>query len=232
MYVTEAGNHRVSVFEPDGTFIRHVGSFGDEPGQFLLPFEVMTDAVGDVYVMDDLHQSFSKFDASGAFAWRSDPRVDPDLSGHFHRGAADAEGRMWLTNDDTDLVMAFDERGRVVDAFDVRAEADQFVEDRFGPCGLALDDAGNAFVIECFTRAIAVFDPQHRLIGAWAEADGLPFGSAYAFGPDRRLYATAGGYRGQAVASPDEIPRHAGLGFGPCLGWTDTEPSEHSLMAA
>ena len=77
VYVTEAGNHRVSVFEPDGTFVRHIGSFGDEPGQFPPPFEAMTDTVGDVYVMDDVHQSFSKFDASGAFAWWSNPRAGP-----------------------------------------------------------------------------------------------------------------------------------------------------------
>ena len=207
VYVTEAGNHRVSVFESDGTFVRHLGSFGDEPGQFLEPYEVMVDAAGGAYVIDQVDGSVSKFDASGAFIWRSDARVNPGMSQWLHRGAVDDEGRLWLTDDLTQLVMAFDERGRMVNSFDVRDETDPrgLVADSFGPCGVALDGSDDAFVIECFTRAIAVFDPQHRLIGAWAEPDGLPFGSSYAFGPDGRLYAIAGGLRLQSVASPDEI---------------------------
>jgi outer membrane protein assembly factor BamB len=203
VYVTEAGNHRVSVFKSDGTFVRHLGSFGDGPGQFLLPFETVVGVAGDVYVTDDIRQGFSQFDASGDFIWRSDPSVDPRLSGHFHRGALDHEGRLWLTNDDASLVMAFDEGNRAVDSFDARAAVDSrgLLAD-FGPCGVALDDVGNAFVGDCGARAIAVFDPQHHLIG-WAEADGLPFGGASAFGPDGRLYGIAGGNR--APSNPDEI---------------------------
>ncbi|MET0773756.1 MAG: PQQ-binding-like beta-propeller repeat protein [Candidatus Limnocylindrales bacterium] len=207
VYVTEAGNHRVSVFQPDGTFVRHIGSFGDLPGQFLRPFEVMTDSVGNVYVMDDVQRSLSKFDASGAFEWRTGARTDPAVSGYFHRGAVDGQSRVWLTDDGTQRVVAMDDQGRTVESFDVREELDarHLTPDGFGPCGVALDGTGDIFVIECFERAMAVFDPRHHLVGARAEPDGLPFRSAYAFGPDGRLYAVAAAARGRPVAPRDAI---------------------------
>ena len=141
---------------------------------------------------------------------------------------------MWLTNDDTDPGMAFDEGGRMVDLFDVRDDADQFVDHSFGPCGVALDDAGNAFVIECFNAGDRGVRPAASADRSVGQADGLPFGSAYVFGPDGRLYAIAGGYRGQAVASPGGRvpPSCRSRGLEPRPGWADTEPSEHSIMAA
>ena len=81
VYVTEAGNSRVSVFEPDGTFVRHIGSFGDEPGRFLLPFDIVVDGAEGVYVVDDVQRTVSKFAADGAFEWRLDPHSDPDFVG-------------------------------------------------------------------------------------------------------------------------------------------------------
>ena len=117
VYVTEAGNSRLSVFEPDGTFVRHVGSFGDEPGRFLLPFDVVVDDAGAVYVTDDVLQAFSKFDASGAFQWRSDEFGDPDFAGYFHQGDIDANGRLWLAEDGGGLLVAVAEDGQKVDAW-------------------------------------------------------------------------------------------------------------------
>ena len=51
-------------------------------------------------------------------------------------------------------------------------------------------------MLDCVTPVFGVFDPEKRVIGAWPmESDGVPFGFAYAFGPDGRLYAIAGGDR-------------------------------------
>ena len=76
-----------------------------------------------------------------------------------------------------------------------------------GSCQIALDGAGNAYVLGLLQPDMAVFDPEHRLIGAWTGPEALPFGSAYAFGPDGRLYALAGGDRadGGTVDQPDAI---------------------------
>jgi outer membrane protein assembly factor BamB len=206
VYVTEAGNARVSVFESDGTFVRHVGSFGDEPGRFLLPFDVVVDDAGGILVADDMQRTASRFAADGAFEWRLDPHSDPDFQGgYFHGGGVDANGRTWLTNDSTGMVLAFDTDGTKVESWSVMDEA--LGSGLLGPCQLALDAVGNTYVLDCSNRSFAVFDPERRLIGAWVGPDPLPFGAGYAFGPDWRLYALAGGDRadGGTVDQPDAI---------------------------
>src|SRR4029079_6915965 len=50
VYVSDLDNHRVQVFTADGAFIRECGSFGAEPGQFQIPFDLSADAGGSVYV--------------------------------------------------------------------------------------------------------------------------------------------------------------------------------------
>jgi len=206
VYVTEAGNSRVSVFEADGTFVRHIGSFGDVPGRFLLPFDIVVDGDGGILVADDGRRTASRFAADGAFEWRLETHSDADLEGgYFHGGAVDEQGNTLLTNDSNWLVLAFDTDGNKVEAWSARHAA--LGSDQLGPCQLAHDAAGNAYVLDCSNRSLAVFDPEHRLIGAWVQAEPLPFGHGYAFGPDGRLYALAGGDRadGGTVDQPDAI---------------------------
>ena len=52
VYVTEKGNHRVSVFSCEGKFITSFGSRGSGPGQFISPYGIAVDSNGVVYVSD------------------------------------------------------------------------------------------------------------------------------------------------------------------------------------
>ena len=52
VYVVEEGNHRVSVFTCEGTFLTSFGSEGDGPGQFKNPHAITVDKNGIIYVSD------------------------------------------------------------------------------------------------------------------------------------------------------------------------------------
>jgi DNA-binding beta-propeller fold protein YncE len=52
VYVSDTLNSRVSVFRPDGEFVRAIGARGDGPGQFDKPKGVALDAFGNLYVVD------------------------------------------------------------------------------------------------------------------------------------------------------------------------------------
>ena len=52
VYVTEAGNNRVSVFTCEGKFLTSFGSYGSGPGQFSGPRGIALDKNGVVYVSD------------------------------------------------------------------------------------------------------------------------------------------------------------------------------------
>ena len=52
VYVSENGNHRISVFTSEGQFVTFFGSKGRGPGQFKSPRGIAVDNSGVVYVCD------------------------------------------------------------------------------------------------------------------------------------------------------------------------------------
>ncbi|MEC9280731.1 MAG: 6-bladed beta-propeller, partial [Chloroflexota bacterium] len=52
VYVSEYGNDRIQVFDPQGRFLRKWGSEGNGDGEFSQPQGLAIDSEGDVYVSD------------------------------------------------------------------------------------------------------------------------------------------------------------------------------------
>ena len=52
MYITECGNHHISIFTTDGKFVRSFGEQGSSVGQFNSPYGVTFDREGYLYVCD------------------------------------------------------------------------------------------------------------------------------------------------------------------------------------
>ena len=52
IFVTEYGNHRVSVFTSQGGYLTSFGGHGSGPQQFKSPYGVTVDKSGMVYVCD------------------------------------------------------------------------------------------------------------------------------------------------------------------------------------
>lgn len=67
VYVADAANHRVGVFDPDGAFIAHIGGRGREPGQLQYPYDVKIGPAGRVWVAEFGNQRISVFEADGTF---------------------------------------------------------------------------------------------------------------------------------------------------------------------
>ena len=68
VYVADANNNRIQVFDSSGNFIAKFGIFGNGDGQFSLPLGVAVNpTTGSVYVADTLNNRIQVFDSSGAF---------------------------------------------------------------------------------------------------------------------------------------------------------------------
>ena len=52
VYVADAGNNRVQIFNVDGRFLLQLGSKGNDDGQFEFPGAIAVDSIGKVYVAD------------------------------------------------------------------------------------------------------------------------------------------------------------------------------------
>lgn len=60
-------NSRVAKFDKHGNFLKDWGSYGREPGQFILPHAMVLDREGNVYVADRNNARIQVFDSNGTF---------------------------------------------------------------------------------------------------------------------------------------------------------------------
>ncbi len=65
LYVTDTGNKRVQVFDPEGRFLREFGGRGRAPGQLEEPVGVAVSSEGEVYVADFWNQRVQVFSLLG-----------------------------------------------------------------------------------------------------------------------------------------------------------------------
>jgi DNA-binding beta-propeller fold protein YncE len=158
VYVSDADNHRVQVFTPDGAFVRSFGSLGTGPGQFTIPFDLMVDADGNVIVLDDGAERITKLAPDGTPIWIADQRSDPRLAGHPHSPAFDGAGRLVVTIDDTQTIVRLDpETGRVIDTL------------AGGGCDSALDPWDRLFIADCTYEILTVRDATGRQLATDAD---------------------------------------------------------------
>ena len=52
IYVMDGGNYRVQKFDKDGNYLQTIGRKGQGPGEFMMPFNIFLDELGNIYVME------------------------------------------------------------------------------------------------------------------------------------------------------------------------------------
>jgi sugar lactone lactonase YvrE len=201
VYVVDTGNFRIQVFSPTGRFLAEYGGYGQGPGKFVWPSDIVVGTDGTMYVTDDRAATLTALSSSGEQLWRRGQlgEPDPDLIGHEHLGGVTAEGELVTANDDVGKVLYLGPKGRIVDAFsaaeaggDLAAPGGHFPR---GACGATLDSQGYVYVSSCEEsyqahHDTAVFDPQHRLVAGWKRG---PLADAPVFAPDGEAWAVRSG---------------------------------------
>ena len=61
IYVSESGNHRISVFNSQGNFLHCFGKKGNERGMFHLPRHLCIDQEDKLFVCDEQNQRIQVF---------------------------------------------------------------------------------------------------------------------------------------------------------------------------
>lgn len=112
LYVTDGYNHRIQVFDSDGTYLAKWGSNGSGNGQFSVPIGVAVDSNGHIYVVDYGNHRIQKFDSDGTYLtqWGSNGTGNGQFS--FPRGiAVDAAGYVYVTDSGNNRVQKFSSDG-------------------------------------------------------------------------------------------------------------------------
>lgn len=67
LYVLDANNHRVLVFDPNGKFLRKIGKKGEGPGELIAPIAMTIASDGNIVINDLGRQAYSIFRTNGTF---------------------------------------------------------------------------------------------------------------------------------------------------------------------
>ena len=67
LYVLDANNHRVLVFDANGKFVRKIGKKGEGPGELMAPLAMTVAADGNIVINDMGRQAYSIFKPDGTF---------------------------------------------------------------------------------------------------------------------------------------------------------------------
>lgn len=101
LYVVDAGNFRVQVFDGDGKFVRTFGAIGRQSGQFSRPKEIAADRHGNIYVADSAFGNFQIFDKDGRLLLDVGSRGEFDDRAKFMLPsgvAVDTDGRVYVVD--------------------------------------------------------------------------------------------------------------------------------------
>ncbi len=117
VFVTDALNGRIQVFDAQGGFVRSIGQRGDGSGDFSAPKGVALDSSGHTYVADASFDNIQIFDTEGRLLL-------------FFGASGQAPGMFWLP---TGLAMGEDDRLYVADSYNKRVQVFQYLREAGRP---------------------------------------------------------------------------------------------------
>ncbi len=180
IYVVDTGgvdsqNHRVRVFDANGSFLFDIGGRGDGPGQFNLPLMAAVGPQGRLYVVDAGNFRVQVFSAEGDFLFSfGGAGRTPGTFSHPKGIVVDNEGKIFVSDSGFANLQIFDDEGRILMFIGDRSERGgpgQFLL----PAGVWVDTDGRIYLVDQFFSKIDVFRPAAVPAGS---RPGAPDGSA------------------------------------------------------
>ena len=157
LYVSDEQNHRVTVFDSDGQFLRKWGTPGSGDGEFNGPAGVAAGPDGSIYVIDQHNARVQKFDSDGTFIgkWGS----QGSGPGQFNLpwgSATDTAGNVYVADWRNDRIQKFSSDGEFLAAFGSSGGGEgQFQR----PTSVAVDSEGFIYVADWGNERVQVLDP-------------------------------------------------------------------------
>lgn len=175
IYVADAAQHTIFVFDPQGNLLREVGDGrGSGPGQLNEPHGVAVDSNGNLYVANTWNGRIEKFDANGQFVanWGTGVQDEAGRTLHITDGTVegneaaplgfygprgvvvDADGNVYISDTGNKRIVVTDSQGTYKYQWgSFGSGLGQFNE----PIGLALDNSGNLYVGDTWNSRVQVF---------------------------------------------------------------------------
>ena len=161
IYVADWNNHRIQVFEPDGTFVRQWGGVTG-------PWAITVSPGGLVYVTENTGYRIHVFNSDGTSVrtWGSNGSGDGQFS--MPKGVALApDGRIWVVDSGNNRIQIFEPDGTFVNKFGSSGS----LSGQFDlPREIFITPDGTAYVADTGNNRIQVFAPDGAFIRSWAHS--------------------------------------------------------------
>jgi DNA-binding beta-propeller fold protein YncE len=189
IYVADAGNNRIVVFDSLGRYLFQFGGLGVakpapgvkaswRPGRFNYPTDIAADESGNVYVADFYNDQIQVFDADGRFLRVFPERDRPVGRGSSGRGGGIAvtsltvkAGRVYAT--DRYQVVVFDTQGKLLQQF---GKPGTGAGDLDHPNGIAVV-ANQTIVADSDHNRLLAFDAQGKRLWGLGKPSGSALGA-------------------------------------------------------
>ena len=167
LYVTDPGNLRVQVFDPDLQFSRSIEIPSDDPGDPSRPGGIAIDeTLGRLYVTDFLHGELLVFDLAGTLLDRwGATGADSVVRMVYPNGVeVAANGNVYVPDGGRSRVRIFTPEGVPVGVWGgTGAAPGQFT----GPVSIVFDAQGTAYVTDYAGNRIQAIGPDGQVIGVF-----------------------------------------------------------------
>ncbi len=162
VYVTDEWMHRVTVFDPDGEFLRMFGEHGDGPARFNRPSGIAIDGNDDIYVSDALNHRIQKLDKFGNPLYSFGQRGDAD--GEFNAPwglTTDADGSVYVADHKNHRIQKFDADGDFVFSLGEHGDGETQFDH---PTDVAVDPDGDIYVCDWVNNRVQAYDADRNYI--------------------------------------------------------------------
>lgn len=177
LYLPEESNHRISVFSPDGSFVRVIGQQGDATtngAYFTRPNSVAFGPDGSMYVADTWNFRIMRLAPDGTLlnVWgqRGEfgleaPVAPQDAFWGPRTVAVDAQGNVYVADTGNKRVRVYAADGTWLRDIGAGGSGDGQLDE---PVGLAIDNVnGELYVAEWWNRRISVFSLDGQFLRKW-----------------------------------------------------------------
>jgi DNA-binding beta-propeller fold protein YncE len=172
VYVSDYGNHRIQVFDSDGTFINTWGSEGTSDGQFNFPYSIaINKANGEIYVADGGNHRIQVFSSNGTFLrkWGSFGHPGPldDGFGKFYNPygvAVDGSGNVFVADTYNHRIQKFTSNGEFIMTWGSFGNNNGQFKNVYG---VTVDGSGKLYASDRTNSRIQIFSLDGTFLSKW-----------------------------------------------------------------
>ncbi|MBN1349207.1 6-bladed beta-propeller [candidate division KSB1 bacterium] len=155
VYVAETAAHRLSVFDPNGCFVKSIGRHGTGLGEFNFPTFLAVDGIGNIYVVDSMNFRVQRLNPQGVAV--SCFGKSGDASGDLARPkgiACDTFGHIFVVDGLFHNIQIFDANGNYLEHFGHQGHSPG---EFWMPTGIYIDRQNKIYVADTYNNRIQIF---------------------------------------------------------------------------